>query len=148
MSGTFDLDKDVLHTQHSTGSLSTSLADTLLLCCCQCSSSIVKMVMAVGSAVSRHICLLLHLFTTYIYCTHHCDCTYCMFLVAGLGRAAKWKSRIQQNAAALFSRRSADMQSFVYGTFATDTTRGKGVGQQVKTADEHRRCPECTHRCI
>ncbi len=48
---------------------------------------------------------------------------------AGLGKAALWKSKIQQNAAALFSRRSADMQSLVYGTSAVDTTRGKHVQQ-------------------
>ncbi len=51
----------------------------------------------------------------------------------GLGRAARWKTRIQQNAAALFSRRSADMQSLVYGTSAADTSRGKHA-QQVTTA--------------
>ena len=47
-----------------------------------------------------------------------------------MGRAATWKSSIQRNAAALFSRRSADMQSYVYGAPATDPTRGRGIAQQ------------------
>lgn len=48
---------------------------------------------------------------------------------AGLGKAALWKTKIQQNAAALFSRRSADMQSLVYGTSAADTMRGRDAQQ-------------------
>jgi len=51
------------------------------------------------------------------------------YVVAGLGKAALWKTKIQQNAAALFSQRSADMQSLVYGTSAADTTRGKHAQQ-------------------
>ena len=61
-----------------------------------------------------------------------------VYLVAGLGKAALWKTKIQQNAAALFSRRSADMQSLVYGTSAADTTRGKHA-QQVSP----RISPDC-----
>ncbi len=53
-------------------------------------------------------------------------------LVAGLGKAALWKTKIEQNAAALFRRRSADMQSLVYGTSAADTPRGKHA-QQVSS---------------
>ena len=49
---------------------------------------------------------------------------------AGLGRAATWKASIQRNAAALFSRRSADLQSYVYSAPATDPSRGRGVAQQ------------------
>eukprot|EP00891_Asterochloris_glomerata_P004383 jgi/Astpho2/4383/e_gw1.00067.3.1_t len=39
----------------------------------------------------------------------------------GLGRAAKWKANMLRNAAALFSNRAADLQSYVYGEVATDT---------------------------
>ena len=46
---------------------------------------------------------------------------------AGLGRAAKWKANMVRNAAALFSNRAADLQSYVYGQVATDT----GSKQQV-----------------
>ena len=46
---------------------------------------------------------------------------------AGLGRAAKWKANMLRNAAALFSNRAADLQSYVYGEVATDT----GSKQQV-----------------
>lgn len=58
--------------------------------------------------------------------------TLSMYLFAGLGKAALWKTKIQQNAAALFRRRSGDMQSLVYGTSAADTTRGKHA-QQVRS---------------
>jgi len=64
--------------------------------------------------------------------THAVSMPLSMYLFAGLGKAALWKTNIQQNAAALFSRRSADMQSLVYGTSAADTTRGKHA-QQVSS---------------
>ena len=54
--------------------------------------------------------------------------TQCM-LAAGLGRAAKWKANMLRNAAALFSNRAADLQSYVYGDVATDT----GSKQQVSS---------------
>ena len=49
---------------------------------------------------------------------------------AGLGRAAKWKTNMLRNAAALFSNRAADLQSYVYGEVATDT----GSKQQVTSS--------------
>lgn len=66
---------------------------------------------------------------------------------AGLGRAATWKSSIQQNAAAMFSRRSADMQSYVYGAPATDPTRGRGVAKQQVSHCllSHLHVENCTH---
>ena len=67
-----------------------------------------------------------------------CACGEC----SGLGRASRWKNRIQQNAAALFSGRGADMQSLVYGTPATDPTRGK----QEKQAPQVRQPP--TLHCL
>lgn len=51
----------------------------------------------------------------------------------GLGLAARWKAKMKKNAAALFCRRSADMQSLVYGTSALDISRGKNA-QQTKPA--------------
>ena len=48
---------------------------------------------------------------------------------AGLGRAAKWKANMLRNAAALFSNRAADLQSYVYGEVATDM----GSKQQVSS---------------
>ncbi|KAL3145804.1 hypothetical protein ABBQ38_015181 [Trebouxia sp. C0009 RCD-2024] len=55
----------------------------------------------------------------------------------GLGRAVRWKSSIQRNAAALFSRRSTDMQSYVYGAPAAEPTRGKGASQQQADPNAH-----------
>jgi len=66
-----------------------------------------------------------------------------MYLFAGLGKAALWKTNIQQNAAALFSRRSADMQSLVYGTSGADTTRGKHA-QQVSSIHTSLQCSFCS----
>lgn len=39
-------------------------------------------------------------------------CSFC----AGLGAAAKWKEKIQQNVQSLFSSKSVDMQHLVYGS--------------------------------
>ena len=56
--------------------------------------------------------------------------TQCMS-AAGLGRAAKWKANMLRNAAALFSNRAADLQSYVYGDVATDTGSKQQVGSGV-----------------
>ena len=39
-------------------------------------------------------------------------------MYAGLGGAAKWKENMLNRASALFSRRAADLQSYIYGTSA------------------------------
>ncbi len=39
-------------------------------------------------------------------------------MYAGLGGAAKWKENMLNRASALFSRRGADLQSYIYGTSA------------------------------
>lgn len=51
---------------------------------------------------------------------------------AGLGRASHWKGHMQRHLAGLFSKRSANMQTYIYGTSALDATRGK-LAQQVRS---------------
>ena len=53
------------------------------------------------------------------------------FSAAGLGSAARWKGNLLQHAAAVFSRRGADLQSLVYGERAVVDRAGASNGAQV-----------------
>ena len=65
----------------------------------------------------------------------------CIETCAGLGAAARWKAGMLRRAGALFSRRGADLQSYIYGTSAL----ADGPSSTVQVCSRHpaldpRRC--------